>query len=111
MWPSLEGAQSTKALVELLRADGLSTEVAGSYRVADVSLDFYLGRSIARENEAAALAREVAQAPGRLWVIPTAELGAISRDLPLTEEPILTVSRRSVVRLSPTRAPRAGGLP
>jgi hypothetical protein len=84
-----------------LAAGGLAPELAGSYRVPDVSLDFYLGRALARETDADQLARRVARDPGRLWVMRADEVEGLTAQAPLTLVRVMTVSRRAVVRLSP----------
>jgi hypothetical protein len=99
-WPGLEASESTKPLVARLKAGGLTDQLAGAYRVPDVSLDFYLGRTLLRETDARELERRVAADPDRLWVVRANEVGGIAAHLPLRVEPVMTVSRRSVVRLS-----------
>jgi len=100
-WPGLEASESTKTLVRRLEAGGLAAELAGAYRVPDVSLDFYLGRALARETDAGGLARHVSHDPGRLWVVRTDEVDTLASRDALTLVPVMTVSRRAVVRLSP----------
>jgi hypothetical protein len=75
--------------------------VAGTYRVPDVSLDFYLGRSLSRESDASALAARVGNDPGRLWVVRADDVDTMAERLPFSVERVLTVSRRTVVRLAP----------
>jgi hypothetical protein len=82
----------------------MTDQVAGAYRVPDVSLDFYLGRTLARENDAAGLAARVQGDPQRLWVVRADEVEAIAARVPLNVERVMTVSRRSVVRLSPANS-------
>jgi 4-amino-4-deoxy-L-arabinose transferase-like glycosyltransferase len=106
-WPGLEASESTRTLVRRLEAGGLTAELAGSYRVPDVSLDFYLGRALVRESDAAGLAREVSSEPGRLWVVRADEVDSLAARAPLTLVRVMTVSRRAVVRLSPA-APMGG---
>jgi 4-amino-4-deoxy-L-arabinose transferase-like glycosyltransferase len=100
-WPGLEASESTKTLVRRLEAGGLAQEIAGAYRVPDVSLDFYLGRALARESDAGGLARRVLRDPGRLWVVRADEIEGLAARAPLTIVRVMTVSRRAVVRLSP----------
>jgi 4-amino-4-deoxy-L-arabinose transferase-like glycosyltransferase len=100
-WPALEASESTRTLVRRLEAGGLAPELAGSYRVPDVSLDFYLGRALARETDADELARHVSSDPGRLWVMRADEVDSLAAREPLALVRVLTVSRRAVVRLSP----------
>ena len=100
-WPGLEASESTKTLVRRLAAGGLQAELAGAYRVPDVSLDFYLGRTLPRVTDAGLLAERVGLDPGRLWVVRADEVDALAARLPLTLVPVMTVSRRAVVRLSP----------
>jgi 4-amino-4-deoxy-L-arabinose transferase-like glycosyltransferase len=100
-WPGLEARESTKTLVRRLDAGGLAGDVAGAYRVPDISLDFYLDRTIARESDGARLAARVADQPGRLWVVRADDVDDLRASLPLAVEPVMTVSRRSVVRLTP----------
>lgn len=102
-WPGLEASESTKTLVRRLDAGGLAPDLAGAYRVPDVSLDFYLGRALARETEASGLARHVSSDPGRLWIVRADEVDALAAREPLTLVRVMTVSRRAVVRLSPSR--------
>jgi hypothetical protein len=101
VWPGLEASESTKTVVRRLAAGGLADQLAGAYRVPDVSLDFYLGRALARETDPLALARRVASDPGRLWIVRSDEVDAMISRLPLGVERVLTVSRHAVVRLSP----------
>jgi len=103
-WPGLEQQESTKTLVGRLAAQGLADQLAGAYRVSDVSLDFYLDRTLPRETDAGGLARRVGGDPGRLWVVRADEVDGIAARGPLIVERVMTVSRRTVVRLSP-RAP------
>jgi hypothetical protein len=63
-----------------------------------------MDRAVAR---AAALARRVADDPGRLWVVRTVDIDDIAKGTPLTLERVLTVSRRTVVRLTPRAATHA----
>jgi hypothetical protein len=100
-WPGLESSESTKTLVRRLEAGGLAADLAGAYRVPDVSLDFYLGRALARETEADGLARHVTSEPGRLWVVRADEVESLAAREPLSLVRVMTVSRRAVVRLSP----------
>jgi 4-amino-4-deoxy-L-arabinose transferase-like glycosyltransferase len=100
-WPGLEASESTKTLVRRLAAGGLADQVAGTYRVPDVSLEFYLGRALSRETERGGLAQRVGDDPGRLWVVRADDVDAIALLPTLGVERVLTVSRRSVVRLSP----------
>jgi 4-amino-4-deoxy-L-arabinose transferase-like glycosyltransferase len=103
-WPGLEPIESTKTLVGRLAAQGLTNQLAGAYRVSDVSLDFYLDRALPRETDPHGLTRRVGSDPGRLWVVRADEVDGIAERAPLMVERVMTVSRRSVVRLSP-RAP------
>jgi 4-amino-4-deoxy-L-arabinose transferase-like glycosyltransferase len=100
-WPGLEASESTKTLVRRLAAGGFAGDVAGAYRVEDVSLDFYLDRTLPRETDGGKLAARVAGAPGRLWIVRADEVEALASRLPLRVERVLTVARRAVVRLSP----------
>ena len=106
-WPGLESSESAKTLVRRLEAGGLAVEVAGTYRVPDVGLDFYLGRSLPRETDARALAERVLRDPGRLWVVRADEADSMAERFSLSVERVMTVSRRTVVRLSPP-APGSG---
>jgi 4-amino-4-deoxy-L-arabinose transferase-like glycosyltransferase len=100
-WPGLEASESTRTLVQRLEAGGLAAQIAGAYRVPDVSLDFYLGRALARETDAGGLARRVWSDPGRLWVVRADEVESLAAQHPLNLVRVMTVSRRAVVRLSP----------
>lgn len=100
-WPGLEASESTRTLVARLTSGGLADQLAGAYRVPDVSLDFYLGRALPRETEPESLVRRVGSDPGRLWVLRTDEVDALAAREPLSLVRVLSVSRRSVVRLSP----------
>jgi 4-amino-4-deoxy-L-arabinose transferase-like glycosyltransferase len=100
-WPAIEPSKSTKTLVARLKADGLDGQLAGAYRVQDVSLDFYLGRAVAHEHDPGELLGRVKSDPNRLWVIPSGDSGLIGPGAPFVVTPVMTVSRRSVVRLSP----------
>jgi 4-amino-4-deoxy-L-arabinose transferase-like glycosyltransferase len=103
-WPRFESWISTQEFVSRLSAEGFADQVAGAYRVHDLSLDFYMGRSLSRENDPAELARRVRDDPGRLWVLRTADVGGIMALLPLDVAPVLTVTRCTLARLSPGRA-------
>jgi len=100
-WPALDAAASTRALVRKLSADGLADQLAGAYRVRDVSLDFYLGRSIPRTSDVPDLVRRVTSDPDRLWVVLAGDAGLLAARAPLNVEPVFSASRRAVVRLSP----------
>jgi len=103
-WPAIEPSKSTKTLVAKLEADGLDGQLAGAYRVRDVSLDFYLGRAVAYENDPKELLARVTRDPDRLWVVPAGDSSLIDLRGPFVVMPVMTVSRRSVVRLSPKRS-------
>jgi hypothetical protein len=102
-WPGLEASESTRTLVRRLAAGGLTDQLAGTYRDPDVSLDFYLGHALARENDPGVLARRVSNDPGRLWIVRADDVDAMIGRLPLSVERVLTVSRHAVVRLAPGR--------
>jgi 4-amino-4-deoxy-L-arabinose transferase-like glycosyltransferase len=106
-WPRLESSESARTLVRRLEADGLAADLAGAYRVPDVGLDFYLGRTLPRETDAGRFVKQVESDPGRLWVVRADEVDAMASWLPFNVERVVTVSRRTVIRLSP--APRAPG--
>jgi 4-amino-4-deoxy-L-arabinose transferase-like glycosyltransferase len=101
VWPGLEASESTKTVVRRLAAGGLADQLVGAYRVPDVSLEFYLGRALARETDPLALARLVSSDPGRLWIVRADEVDGMIQRLPLGVERVLTVSRHAIVRLSP----------
>jgi 4-amino-4-deoxy-L-arabinose transferase-like glycosyltransferase len=103
-WPAIEPSESTKTLIAKLEADGLAGQLAGAYRVRDVSLDFYLGRAVAFENDPGELLARVKSDPNRLWVVPAGDSSLIGGGAPFVVTPVMTVSRRSVVRLSPRRS-------
>jgi 4-amino-4-deoxy-L-arabinose transferase-like glycosyltransferase len=100
-WPRLEAVESTKSLVARLRADGLADQVVAAYRVPDVSLDFYLGRTLPRETDEAKLAARVAERPGALWVLRAEEVDGLAARQGFQVERIDVRSRRWVVRLAP----------
>jgi len=100
-WPGLDPQESTKTLVGRLADQGLANQVAGAYRVTDVSLDFYLDRTLLRETDPGGLAKRVEREPGRLWVVRADEVDGLAARQPLLVERVMTVSRRTVVRLSP----------
>ncbi len=100
-WPGLEASESTRTLVSRLDAGGLADQLAGAYRVPDVSLEFYLGRPLARESDLSALAKRVGGDPGKLWVVRADEVDNLASREQLRLDRVLTVSRRAVVRLSP----------
>jgi hypothetical protein len=102
-WPRIEESKSTRTLVRRLEAVGSAAELTGAYRVPDVSLDFYLGRALARETDEGGLLRRVSSDPGRLWVVRADEVEALGARMPLTLVRVMTVSRRAIVRLSPGR--------
>jgi 4-amino-4-deoxy-L-arabinose transferase-like glycosyltransferase len=102
--PGLAAAESTKSLVERLETSGLADEVVGTYRVPDVSLDFYWPRPLRRVTDADELTRRVATEPGRLWIVRANELDALAAESRLEVKPLMTVARRSAVRLSPRTA-------
>lgn len=108
-WPGIEAAESTKALVAALRASGQGEAQVSAYRVPDVSLDFYLGRTLPRETDEARLAARVAEAPGGLWVMRSDEVDAVASRRGLAVERVAVVSRRSIVRLTPRTVAAGGG--
>lgn len=99
--PRIEDQNSTKGLVTRLQARGLDGDVAGAFHVPDVSLDFYLGRTLPRERDEEKLKAAVAENPKGLWVVRAEEVGAVAARLGLTVDPVDTASRRWVVRLGP----------
>jgi 4-amino-4-deoxy-L-arabinose transferase-like glycosyltransferase len=100
-WPRLEEVESTKSLIARLRADGLADHVVAAYRVPDVSLDFYLGRTLPRETDEAKLAARVAESPGALWVLRAEEVDGLAARQGFQVERVDVRSRRWVVRLAP----------
>ena len=111
-WPGIEEHESTRALVDRLKVRGLDGQVA-AFHVPDVSLDFYLGRTIQREVDVARLAEEVAASPDRPWIVRSEEAEAIADRGGFTLEKIDAVSRRWVVRFAPRSLASlpAGGAP
>jgi len=99
--PAIAEGDSTRGLVAALRARGLDDRIAGAYRVPDVSLDFYLGRAVPRENDPAAWARRVAADPDKLWVVASRDIDRAAAEGGLLAEPVVEEGRRSVVRLRP----------
>ncbi len=108
-WPGLEASRSTRTLVTRLTSAGLADQLAGAYRVSDLSLDFYLGHALPRETEPSSLLRRVGSDPGRLWVLRTDDVDDLAAREPLALVRVLSVSRRSIVRLSPATAGSARG--
>jgi 4-amino-4-deoxy-L-arabinose transferase-like glycosyltransferase len=100
-WPRMEERESTKGLVSRLQARGLDGDLVAAFHVPDVSLDFYLGRTLRREIDETKLKDAVASDPGRLWVVKSEELDAIAARQDLAVERIDVSSRRWVVRLTP----------
>ena len=100
-WPALDAAASDRALVRTLSEDGLADQLAGAYRVRDVSLDFYLGHPIVRASNMTELVRQVTHDPGRLWVVLAGDAGLLGARASLNVEPVVSEPRRAVVRLSP----------
>jgi 4-amino-4-deoxy-L-arabinose transferase-like glycosyltransferase len=103
--PRLEPFQSTRELVRQLDADGVAGEVIGAFRVPDVSLELYLGRSVPRVKTDRALADEVSASPGGVWVLPTSRLETLRADPSWIVEAVRLGPRRSAVRLRPAEAP------
>jgi 4-amino-4-deoxy-L-arabinose transferase-like glycosyltransferase len=100
-WPRLEGAESTKGLIARLRAEGLADQVVAAYRVTDVSLDFYLGRTLPRETDDAKLVERVADQPRGLWVVRPEDIDGIAARHGFRVERVDVGSRRWVVRIAP----------
>ncbi len=105
--PGIESVESTKDLVARLNTLSLAGEVTGAYDVPDVSLDFYLGRTLPRVKGRDDLDRSVTAQPGRLWVVRSAGVSALSAPPTLRVEPVLSLPRRAVVRLFPATADAA----
>ena len=105
--PRLEPEESTRALVADLRARGLDAKVVGAVHVPDVSLDFYLDRTLAREDDPKRLPARIANDPSGLWIVRTPELDAVAAGAGMAAEPVLTRGRRSVVRWRPSEAERS----
>jgi len=89
-WPALDAAASTRTLVQTLSRDGLADQLAGAYRVRDVSLDFYLGHAIVRTSDLSELVRQVTSDPGRLWVVLTGDAGLLAARASLNVEPVVS---------------------
>ncbi|HZI92845.1 MAG TPA: glycosyltransferase family 39 protein [Patescibacteria group bacterium] len=98
--PRLEPYDSTRPLVRDLESRGLSGEVIATYKVADVSLDYYLGRSLSSAKRMKEVRDLVAQQPGRIWVVRTEDLDAIHSDTGVISEDVHRGPHRSAVRLS-----------
>jgi 4-amino-4-deoxy-L-arabinose transferase-like glycosyltransferase len=105
--PRVEPEESTRALVADLRSRGLDAQVAGAFRVPDVSLDFYLDRTLLREDDPKRLPGRLAADPSGLWIVRTQEIGAVAAGAGMTAEPVLTRGRRSVVRWKPAEGERS----
>lgn len=105
--PRVEPEDSTRALVADLRSRGLDAQVVGAFRVPDVSLDFYLDRTLARESDPKRLPGRVAADPSGLWIVRTLQIDAVAAGAGLTAEPVLTRGRRSVVRWKPAEGERS----
>ena len=107
--PAVEEFDSTRPLVQALRAQGLESTIVGVYRAKDVSLEFYLGRVIPMTNDPGELRRRVAAEPGGAWIVLTRDLGKIRGDAALSVTPLLERPCRSIVRLDPARLGRRDG--
>jgi hypothetical protein len=97
--PRLEPWQSTRTLVRQLEADGLAGEVVGAYRVPDVSLEMYLGRSVRRAPTLPALHEAMLRTPPGIWIVPTSRVEQLRADPGWVVEHVRTGPRRSAVRL------------
>jgi hypothetical protein len=105
--PRLEPYDSTRPLVRQLAAQGMAGEVLATYKVIDVSLDYYLGRSIPRAGRLREVRELVARHPGRLWVVRTDDVAALRAAPGLVSDEVQHGPHRSVVRLSPSGPPDA----
>jgi len=99
--PAVEEFDSTRPLVQALRAQGIERTLVGQYRAKDVSLEFYLGHEVPMVDDPGELRRRVAAEPGGSWIVLTRDLAKIRADHGLTVEPVLERPCRSVVRLAP----------
>jgi 4-amino-4-deoxy-L-arabinose transferase-like glycosyltransferase len=99
--PSTEPLDSTRPLVRQLQERGVADQVFAAYKVDDVSLEFYLGRSILRTRDREELRREVRRNPGRIWIVRTSDLQAFSPTAGLERTDLVLGPHRSALRLSP----------
>jgi 4-amino-4-deoxy-L-arabinose transferase-like glycosyltransferase len=107
--PRVEAEESTRGLVRRLESEGIDGQVQGTFRVPDVSLDFYLGRTLERENDPGRLADLAAHNPSALWVFKTHEVDAVAARAGLVPERVVVEGRRTVVRLTPKTSGEAPG--
>lgn len=108
--PRLEPYDSTRPLVRELETLGMADEVIASYKVPDVSLDYYLGRSLSRARRMREVRDLVAAHPDRIWVVRTEDLDALLADTRFVTEEVQHGPHRSAVRLSLTM-PAPSGAP
>ncbi len=102
--PRLEPYDSTRPLVRQLLSGGFDRQVAGTYHVWDLSLNFYLNRTLEVVTERPDLLRRVADSPGGVWIVRSRDLPALGSDQDLSSETLYQGPRRSAVRLAPAGA-------
>ena len=106
--PRLEPFHSNRPLIRALEGAGIEAgRVVGAYHVSDVSLDFYLGRSVPNVTELDALKRLATAAPEGIWIVRNRDLADLERDPALGAVPIERGPRRSAVRFAAVRAREA----
>src|SRR6266571_1002878 len=99
--PRIEEFDSTRPLVRQLRDSRIDKQVVGIYRAHDVSLDFYLGREVRFVDDPLELRRQVAAAPGGLWIVLTRDVQKLRSGGGHLPAQLLERPSRSVVRLRP----------
>jgi len=98
--PRLEPFHSTRPLVRELQAAGLNGQVIGTYKVSDVSLDYYLGRNPARHDRMKQVIDAVRKQPGSIWVVRTQDVDSLLAEPRFTAQLIHRGPSRSALRLS-----------
>ena len=91
-----------------LEGRGIAADVIASYKVPDVSLDYYLGRSLSRARRMKDVLELVAREPGRIWVVRTEDVESFRGDTRFVFDEVEHGPHRSAVRLSPATATASG---
>ncbi len=100
--PRIEPLVSTRSLVRDLERSGLAAQVVGTYKQSRLfGLDYYLGRTTARATNLEALRRQVAEHPGGIWVLRTAEIDRLVSESDLAAAAVARGPEYAAVRIAP----------
>jgi 4-amino-4-deoxy-L-arabinose transferase-like glycosyltransferase len=105
--PRIEPLVSTRALVRDLERSGLAAQVVGTYKQSRLfGLDYYLGRTTARATNLEALKAQVAEHPGGIWVLRTAEIDRLAAQSDLAAAAVARGPEYAAVRIAPAATGR-----